>query len=411
MSRLFGIARTVFRSRQLARKVGNGEQITFHKVKVKRAKYGTRFSRFVYGAAATYICVSIYHAVVIKPLADSLAGLEDMKLKEEEEEEEEVDEEEEEEDLFIPLPLTTMRVRPQPYAGTDPEWQEFARVAKDKDLQSKMRLELSQKAYRLVSNARALVHRYGKPVQLRKAWLDIDYPYYPPPEYIRAGIEISDEAISLVVKPRDTNSARSEERVLWPKPLALAMWAYVTTAVQGHTRTVASKLGIELWGSDGPLTKGNTTTMAATQANDVQKSIQALRQQATKRPGDVKDPASMVPPGGPPALKTPLPAASNETQGGSSDSSPEKKGVQWPEKYSPMFMAFLRRYQQVYGTMRNYPPRGSIAVSGLVEVDLERAWVVVDVLAWFDPKTEAYDEASMVMRIRRIQAKQQYPYR
>jgi hypothetical protein len=44
-------------------------------------------------------------------------------------------------DVFIPFPLTTKRLAPQPYKGTDPEWQEFVRIAKDKDLQIKLKRE------------------------------------------------------------------------------------------------------------------------------------------------------------------------------------------------------------------------------------------------------------------------------
>lgn len=56
-------------------------------------------------------------------------------------------------------------------------------------------------------------------------------------------------------------------------------------------------------------------------------------------------------------------------------------------------------------------PRGSILVSGLVELDCPKAWIVVDVKAAWDPKTREYDKKSMTMGLRRIQMKKQPPAR
>jgi len=50
-------------------------------------------------------------------------------------------------DAFIPFPFTTKRLDPQPYAGKDPEWIAFVRIAKDKALQSNIRsMVLSREA-------------------------------------------------------------------------------------------------------------------------------------------------------------------------------------------------------------------------------------------------------------------------
>lgn len=47
--------------------------------------------------------------------------------------------EEEDLDWFIPFPGTTKELKPQPYRGTDPEWQEFVKFSKDRPLQDKVR--------------------------------------------------------------------------------------------------------------------------------------------------------------------------------------------------------------------------------------------------------------------------------
>ena len=54
-------------------------------------------------------------------------------------------------------------------------------------------------------------------------------------------------------------------------------------------------------------------------------------------------------------------------------------------------------------------PRGSIVVSGLVELDIPLALVVVDVYGVWDPKTRAFDTNNTKFHLRRLQRKQQTP--
>jgi hypothetical protein len=35
--------------------------------------------------------------------------------------------------IFIPFPGTTKELKPQPYRGRDPEWQEFVKFSRDRD--------------------------------------------------------------------------------------------------------------------------------------------------------------------------------------------------------------------------------------------------------------------------------------
>lgn len=43
------------------------------------------------------------------------------------------------EPLFIPFPGTTREVKPRPYRGSDPEWQEFVKFSKDPELGKRIR--------------------------------------------------------------------------------------------------------------------------------------------------------------------------------------------------------------------------------------------------------------------------------
>ena len=46
---------------------------------------------------------------------------------------------EEVEPFFIPFPGTTKEIKPKPYRGSDPEWQEFVKFSKDQDLGKRVR--------------------------------------------------------------------------------------------------------------------------------------------------------------------------------------------------------------------------------------------------------------------------------
>ena len=44
--------------------------------------------------------------------------------------------------IFIPFPGTTREIKPKPYRGSDPEWKEFIKFSRDKELIANVRSEL-----------------------------------------------------------------------------------------------------------------------------------------------------------------------------------------------------------------------------------------------------------------------------
>ena len=75
--------------------------------------------------------MSIYSTVVLDPL--ERAAVDALQTLPAEELEDEV------KPLFIPFPGTTKQLKPVPYRGSDPEWQEFVKFSKDKKLAQKVR--------------------------------------------------------------------------------------------------------------------------------------------------------------------------------------------------------------------------------------------------------------------------------
>jgi hypothetical protein len=72
---------------------------------------------------------------------------------------------------------------------------------------------------------------------------------------------------------------------------------------------------------------------------------------------------------------------------------------------------FQKTLAQKWAPTMDYPPRGCIYLSGMVELETEKAFAVIDVYAWWDPATKKFDQRSMYLHLRRFQYKQQAPLR
>ena len=81
------------------------------------------------------------------------------------------------------------------------------------------------------------------------------------------------------------------------------------------------------------------------------------------------------------------------------------------EHTSGPWQAFKQKLTQSWRPLRDYPPRGSISVSGVIELDTPRARITLDAFAWWDPQTEKFDSRSLVLHFRSIRPKTQNPMR
>jgi hypothetical protein len=94
----------------------------------------------VIGAVILYECLDVLHLAVTRPLE---VAFEQEYSKLSEEEKKNMDKVlDEEKPLFIPLPLTAQQNERTYYRGSDPEWQGFVKISKDKALQAKIRRKL-----------------------------------------------------------------------------------------------------------------------------------------------------------------------------------------------------------------------------------------------------------------------------
>ncbi|OCK73746.1 hypothetical protein K432DRAFT_364472 [Lepidopterella palustris CBS 459.81] len=301
---------------------------------------------------------------------------------------------EELEPIFIPLGITKARPRTF-YKGSDPEWQEFRKIAPDQAKHAKMRDQLVSTVRMAVANDPRFKARMGDiNVTLGAHWLDIIFPDGPPIEYERAGIEISDDRISWATRPVTQLNYHRLNRALYPTAVFSSIYASTKYLFNEHTRQVKQYFGLPTTSDQHSHRHLNTGTAGAakTPATPPPAVAEAEAAQRTTSP------------------ETP-PAPQQSTTAPSPGSNPKEKNVSIPEftPAPPHFALhiFANTLSRAWKPAPMEPPRGTIVVSGLIEVKGTKARMTMDVSGAYDPKTNKY--VLLRAAVRRIQDISQRP--
>lgn len=259
----------------------------------------------------------------------------------------------------------------------------------------------------------------------------MDFPHAPPPEFERSGytppgkwllyganqrfrIEIADDYIAWTTMPVDSLTVFRIRQALWPSALTQSLWSFSKVLIKQDTAAIAGMLGIQ-WKPQPPLEaivaqhkKESMTEPGKPEqpADDPSPPTQSATRDLgeTTRPdpeGAVDKPPSDV-----------FKALAKRIKEADAQANQEgKDNALTPIKIHLMtaLMAFRQKFAQTWRPAPSYPPRGSILVSGLIELDSPKAWLVMDVKAAWDPKTKEYDARSMQVVMRRFQMKKQAP--
>ncbi|KAF8860049.1 hypothetical protein BDZ45DRAFT_703998 [Acephala macrosclerotiorum] len=395
MFRSFTARRSIFSTGRLPLRVESRRQrghiVNVQSVRFVKPKWPSRLKSFAVYSIVVYACFQVYWKVIVDPLekaADEV--LEELP-------DDELDEADLDKPFFIPLPGTTKQLKPVPYKGSDPEWQEFIKFSKNQKLAQKIREDLANYVTHLASKHPVLSIRCGKNMKLRRFWLDMDFPQHAPPAFERYGLELGGEdGIALVKQPVDSLTVFRTRNALWPSPLIQSFWSFTKVMVADDIKYIAARLGLR-----------------SAQPPASLEQIVAQHQQVFKGPGTPQLPTK----DGPPSSAQPPQPITNPPR---PDKTPlaGKKPEEIDLSSAPMalhahffrpIMAFKAKLAQTWKPARDFPPRGSILVSGLVELDTPKAWLVFDVKAAWDPKARAYDPRSMHVQLRRMQLKKQGP--
>lgn len=348
-------------------------------------------------------------------------------------------EEEDDNSLFIPFPGTTRQVNPPPYKGSDPEWQEFLKFSKDQGRQKRCKDDLAFFVCSALKQAPVLA-RYGNidGVKCVQMWLTIDYPSRPPPEFMRSGlvlpdflmydqrltkwryrIEFTAEEIAWTSKHVDPDAVYRIKKALWPTAYGISLYAFFKTLIVQDVRNMLEALGIQ-------------TNKSATFDSLMAERMKNLGQLPAPKPGgpgkesldkslpatgDQKQnqtPAQTVPDGLNKRNALPSDDGSGRAEDPADGSAAGKARelVRGLEKnmIAPLVEA-KKSLQKNWKHSTVSPTRGSVFVSGLIECELPKAIVTVDVGAWYDPKEGTYDTRTTVLNLRRLAAKRQGPAR
>ncbi|KAH9883274.1 hypothetical protein F4778DRAFT_748064 [Xylariomycetidae sp. FL2044] len=400
---------------------------TVHIQNVKLRRRWFRPMHFLIAAGVYYACYQVYSVSVFgtlnRALNEQVAQMSEKERKE--------FDEEELDPMFIPLPGTTRMVEPKPYRASDPEWLAFVKLNKDRQKMYAIQKGLADLACRVVESHSIIQQRFGKEMKVLKWWLDVEYPTKPPPTFVRKGISIDDDSIAIAEEPVDSFVVFRLRRILLPSALTLSLWSFSGALLHQNLMNAAKYLGYE--------TKDDPTVT-------VQQTLERIQQQLKKPPSPSGSQAPSSLPSSkpepaygassgtttstsvdkraaepPPAPETPSGSAAGDgnpvptlpkAESGKPKSAKDMYMIRMTSEHtSGPWEALKRKYSQTWRPLYDYPPRGSVRVTGLVEINTPRAIITVDVSAWYDPKTKQYDNRSMIMRLRTIRVKQQRPLR
>lgn len=218
-------------------------------------------------------------------------------------------------------------------------------------------------------------------------------------------------------------------RALWPAPVAQSAPAFVSTLFRQNMQNVAKYFGYEV---EEPAPLNSLAAM-------LKKKLEEAERRAAKHNGTSVDssssrrvtsastseaaaaaagtenaaglPAANVTADG----QQPATATATATASASEDANKPvnakdmipfnslRPGIEdaWAE--------FKKKLSQTWLPLRPQPPGGCVGVSGLVELQSANSRIMIEVSAFWDPKTRKYDAQTMHMKLRSIRPRNQVP--
>ena len=152
--------------------------------------------------------------------------------------------------FFIPL-SRLRRCETEYFLGSDPEWQEFVKLSKDKKRSDRAKVLLCQLLLAQINMIPAIKDVTGIPLQFSRVWLDFKFPVSPPPEYERLGLIFYTDGgyagrSMLAYMRYDDLHSRRASWALYPTVLLSSLAAMGQTLVTSHYGSLKS-----LWTANG----------------------------------------------------------------------------------------------------------------------------------------------------------------
>ncbi|KAF4555968.1 Hypothetical protein D9617_2g059340 [Elsinoe fawcettii] len=303
-------------------------------------------------------------------------------------------EQEQDEDVFEGdedawfIPVMPARQLPREfYKGTDPEWQEYKKIAPDKEKVQKIFKELAniigQGLAQLPSTAKIM----GKDTKVRRYWLDVDFPYGPPQEYVRKGLEIGHAYVALSEQVISQQQYERQSRILWPSATLSSVYAFYNTLWSFQAKRIKEALGINTKPEPGTPEHRVDHMLRMVQAHE---AAQAAKNQAM---GKAQPNLNGVDP----SAVSPSSAPQSEGRGKSSGMQNGTKDKWYlptlslgfpgePAEKTVATLVFANSMRKNSKSKTKEPPRGHFTVNGVLQASGSRAAMMFEVLAFYDPK-------------------------
>lgn len=235
----------------------------------------------------------------------------------------------------------------------------------------------------------------------------------------RPRISYEEDGIYLKEKEIDPLTVSRIRRALYPSIATRSLWSFATTLTKQNLDSAMQALG---FGSEA--SSSEATTMQSFEK--AQKTIDAAHQRlrgTTDPKGQQAGPSPPQPPRPDQATEVNASSAVKSTAAGDNAGAslppgPSTAGEDEEKArriYFPMLdlkdptSSFWRKLSSLWRPLYVPPPRGSFGVSGTIEFELPRAWIVMEVGAFFDPETDKFHRESLSFRVKNIQLKRQSP--
>lgn len=258
---------------------------------------------------------------------------------------------------FIPLTWATKQPRTY-YKGSDPEWQTFLSIARDKPRHAAIQSELVRMVFAGALQHASIARQLGGDAQVGKYWLDISFPDGPPPEYVRAGLEIGDGFVAWSSQRVSAEQQWRTVRALWPTAALGGVWATMRVLAGMQWRRAKEALG---WGQE-EAGVGRRDDRGAAAAAAAVVSSSSSSSSSSSPPQQVTSGSKF------PWPTIPLPSPHTPTD-------------------LPIAMhVFSHTLSKAWQPVKMEPPRGTFIVQGLVEVRGHRGQMLFDVQSCYDPR-------------------------
>ncbi|KAI8940313.1 hypothetical protein NX059_004009 [Plenodomus lindquistii] len=282
--------------------------------------------------------------------------------------------------LFLPTGLS----RPGPrtfYKGSDPEWQEFRRIATDKPRAEKIRGELVTMVRSMIAGIPQWEAKIGKVDPTKgKSWVEIMFPDGPPIEYERPGIALTEDLQWVkATRPVEDVHHHKLNSLLRPTGVANAVYQDVKRKASQTWQGLKVYVGWEqkvapisiplMLPPVGALPTPNSTAPSATATSP--------DPSATSSANDTKQPT-------PPASISASPAPVDGPSSSLGFLLPD------PKKLTMDLARFRQDAAKASKPLTTQAPRGAFTVVGLIDIHGARARVTLNVKAVYDPKQGKY---------------------